>query len=624
MPTVEELRKKKAEQPARTLDYLRGVKAGMEQKAEPEDPELAALSPEVGPVGSFVNKILPNAVDSPRQAEVRRRAIANLTPEQSAALDAAIQQKANEIGRTNLETGVPAIATGLTGGLGLAPGLLARLGIAGLSGAGGSLAAEAVDPSASAGEAGKRALTNAAVSAGGEGLGSAIAYPFKKLAAGLFRPTPAGAAAAKAIEAEGGVLTPALQSESRPAKLLESVAESSLLGSKAIAEARKSGEKAALAPIERFVDGLRSGYSREELGGIAKEALEGKAEAFKAAASVAYGEVDKVLAATPAAKGLPAVGVSLRALKAEAERMLNSGLGTANATKQLKAILGMADEVSFQQAAEIRSDLLNPVSEVGELLVGKAAGQVKRLTQIADQAMNDSFATASVGRRAQGEALRLWREANALYKEGAELFNARMVKALAAKQPEAVVAAIAQAQKPGTIRTLRTAIGDEQVWKGIQGEFLSDLLLKNTQTAGDVARGTVVSGQKIATALKNFGDPALNELLGAETATAFKNMVKILERSQQRTGAGLGGLNMRFGVEGLAGGGMLLSGGLSPTGAAVFLTPAMIGQLFTNPRTIKLLTQGFTAPAGSAEATRAVAQIGALLANQPPPQPEAQ
>lgn len=517
--------------------------------------------------------------------------------------------------RDSLVTAMSVLAGGVAPG-----GLLARMGLLAGTGAGSSLGSEVIDPSSGPGEAAGRAIKSGAFNAATEAVGGGLAKAGGKVASGLFKPTPAGAAAAKAIEAEGGVLTPALQSESRLAKNIESVAESSFGGSETIANTRAAATQAALKPIERFVDGMRSGFSREELGGIAQEALEGKAEAFKAAASVAYGEVDKVLKATPAAAGQPAVGVSLRGLKSTAESMLKSGLPSSNAGRQLREVLALPDEVSFQKAAEIRSDLINPVSETGKLLVGKAKGQVKRLAALADRAMDESFATASVGRRAQGEALRLWREANALYKEGAELFNAKMVKALVTKEPEAVVQAITQAQKPGTIRRLKSAVGDEKVWRGIQGEFLSDLLTKNTDTAGDIARGTQVSGQKISTALKNFGDPALKELLGAPQADAFKRMVKVLERSQQRTGAGLGGLNFRGGTEGL-GLGLALAG--NPQGIVIALTPTVIAKLFTNPRSVRVLTQGFNAPAGSAEATRAMAQLTAMLATDAPePQPE--
>ncbi len=573
----------------------------------PLDPELAKLSDEVGTVGQMFNTVFPGAVDSPRGAEVRRRRRAAMTPEDIERENQYMYDFIAKERRQEVETGLQGIAAGLTGGWSLAPRVAMMAGAGGL----GSLTSESFDPSGGMKEAAERAGLNALLSGGGELAFGMLSKPFS----GIFKPTAAGAAAAQAIEKEGGVLTPALQSESRLAKNLESIAESSFGGSNAIAAARESGQKAALAPIGRFVDDLRSGFSKEELGGIAQDALEGQFDAFKAATAAAYGEVDKVLAAAPKVAGQPAVSVSLRTLKAEAEKMMKSGLPSANAMRQLKDVLALPDEVSFQAGAEIRSALINPVSETGQLLVGNAKGQVKRLAALADRAMNDSFASSSIGRQSQREVLSVWRDANQMYREGAELFNAKMVKALVSKEPEAVVKAIAQAQKPGTIRTLKAAIGDDKVWRGIQGQFLDDLLRNSTDTAGDVARGTVVSGQKMATALKNFGDDALNELLGAERAAGFKNMVKILERSQQRTGAGLGGLNFRGGAEGV-GIAMVLAG--NPKGIVLTLTPWLIGKLFTHKTSVRILTQGINARPGSTEAARAMAQLIAMYGKGDP------
>lgn len=70
--------------------------------------------------------------------------------------------------RTVLETGAGLASIPFTGGLGIA----ARLGVAGLAGAGGSLASEAVDPSEDVPQALGRAGVNAAASAAGEGLGT--------------------------------------------------------------------------------------------------------------------------------------------------------------------------------------------------------------------------------------------------------------------------------------------------------------------------------------------------------------------------------------------------------------------------------------------------------------------
>lgn len=91
------------------------------------------------------------------------------------------RQKTRENLRTLVEVGVPLATIPFTGPVG---GLAARSAAAALSGGGASLAAEALDPSDSAGQALKRAGTNAALSVAGEGAGTAVAAGAKLAAKG--------------------------------------------------------------------------------------------------------------------------------------------------------------------------------------------------------------------------------------------------------------------------------------------------------------------------------------------------------------------------------------------------------------------------------------------------------
>lgn len=531
------------------------------------------------------------------------------------------EERAASIQRTAIETGLPVATAPLTGGLSLLP----RIGIAAAAGGLGSLAAEPIDPSGSVGEAGQRAATSAAVAAGGEGVGSLVGKGLSAVAKGIFRPTAAGAEAAKFIEEGGGVLDVALQSESRTAKILTSLAETSVGGSKAVSETRGKAIEIAEKPIRDLVEGMQSGLSREEIGVVAKETIEGNVEAFKAKAADLYGEVDKVLGAS-AKQGSPVAGVSLRSLKARAESLLKEGLPSKSSGSILRDVLALPDEVSFRQASRIRSDLLSVTRDLTDPLANKATGQVKVLQGLIGEAIEGAAAGASVNRFGVREAKRLLKEANAFYREGAKTFNSKFIKQLAAKSPDVIVDAISSNLTPNGVRTLKRVV-DTGTLEKIQGEYLAQLIEKSISAQGDIARGTFLSGQKLLTLLRGSGNrtrqAALSELLGPKLAQ-IQRSARILERTQMRTGAGLSGLNVRAGLEQ----GSLTIVALATTkaaaakGLALTLTPYALGKLMTNPTSVRLLTRGFSLPAGSPEAARILAQLSAQAARLDDEEPE--
>ena len=474
---------------------------------------------------------------------------------------------------------------------------LGKIGQGARSGAvAGGIAGAGLSEADSVSGVAKDALGGAAGGAAlGGGLGSLFAAG-SRVARGVFPPTAAGARAAQAIEAEGGLLTPALQSESRAAKILESIAESSFLGSERISATRTQAIEAAQKPVQKLVEGLSRGASREQVGEIVQDALRGKIDAFKATTEALYRNVDDALAAGGATEG----AVSLLPVKQLARQLLKEageGLKDTSAEGVLRQVAEKADVVPFRAAARLRSDLLSVTRSSQELIGGRAQAGARRLAASVDGAIAD--AVQSVG----PEALQAFRRANSVYREGAKVFNSQLVGSVARANPEAVVSAIARAKRPGTIRDMRNAIGDPRAWKSVQGAFLKDLLDSSFEASGDIARGTFLSGKKLAGKLTGFGDDALRELLGEAQLKTFRGAVQALERAQQRTGSGLSGLNIRAGAEVYAlGSGNIVLG----------LTPGAIAQLMTRPSFVRALTQGFNAPPGSRQAIQALNRISGL------------
>ena len=423
--------------------------------------------------------------------------------------------------------------------------------------------------------------------------------------------------AVEAIERGGGVLPPAQATGSNAARLLQSFAESSAFGAPRLQAARKGAEDIAQRGVQEFAERIPLRYSREELGTVIQDALEGRTRAFMDSAHQAYGRVDEafdaaiqdeirrsgaVLPAGQTATAEPVV--SLGPLRKEAQRLLSQaeqGLPGGEASRILRQVMEKPERVTFQSAARLRSDLLRVTRSSHELIAGQARAAAQRLSRVIDDAMESSAKAAGP------QVEEAWRVANQGYKAGAQTFNSKLVRDLAGRQPEAVVDGILRSNKPGSVRLARKAIGDEQVWRSLQREYVERLMTRD----GIDAAGQVLKGQKMLTQMRRFGESG-RELLGAPQHAELEKLAQVLQTTQELTGKGAGGLSMRAVPEGLAL--SLLATGRPGIAASVVIPPIAIGHLFTNPTTVRILTRGFRAPAGSREALRAFGQIGAELA----------
>lgn len=449
-----------------------------------------------------------------------------------------------------------------------------------------------------------------------------------------------GAKAAKMVEEGGGVLSPSLQSQSKPAKLLENFAESTWLGSGPM---QRSRQKAVDIVTERVNQALQAGKgnaSKEVAGGMVNDAISGGAQTFKEQAAQLYKKPDELFekaiqdrvraqgAIVPAgSKVTYEPTVSLRDARGIARLMLKQqkqGLPDAEVTGFLREINDKPNSVSFEAAARLRSDLIRKGSK-GQALISR--GDAKKMTAAIDAAMEKS------AREAGPEVYAAWRQANEFYRQGATRFNSKLVQQLQRTNPDAVVDAITRPNRPFTIRQARDAIGDPRVWREVEGQFLERLANKAMENHGDAARGTMLSGKMLRTQLKNFGETALNEMIGPERAKQLSELAQILERTQQRSGSGAGGVGVRSGAELVAiGGGMggalpaLLMGrpgvaaGTAAGSAALPITGGLLGRAFSNPRVVKYLMEGLKVPPGvanyEAQINRFAGQISQEMARE--------
>ncbi len=525
-------------------------------------------------------------------------------------------------GRRALELGAGLGAAAMTGGAGV-PAMIGRVLAASGAGAGASLLSETFDPTVRPDVSGElrpaplqRAAETAVAFGAGEGLASGIGAAGRGIGR-LFRTTdPDRIAARELVREAGGVLPPAQATGRNPARILQGIGESSSIGSARIQAAKEGAESIAEGKVRQFAERFRERFGREELGSLIQDSVEGRTRGFLEASEEAYGAVDDALQRA-IQKRVADTGaviregtrveaqpiVSLAKTKAAARELLQrarQGLPGAEVTKILRQVLEKPDAVTFRAAQRLRSDLLRVNRTGTELIGGQARAASKRISGLVDESMADT------ARQAGGEVFEAWRQANAGFRQGAEVFNSRLIRKVASSQPEAVLEAILKPNRPGSVRMAKKAIGNAKVWEGIQREYLEDLMTRKA-----IDRSTdQLKGQRMLTELSRFGDSA-RELIGERNLKELQRFARILRVTQEQTGKGAGGVGIRAAAE-LGGLSLVLAG--DPRGAALALAPTGVAYLFSNPTAVRWLTEGIKAPVGSQQAARAFIQVSQIIA----------
>lgn len=283
-----------------------------------------------------------------------------------------------------------------------------------------------------------------------------------------------------------------------------------------------------------------------------------------------------------------------------------AGLKTVmpEAARVLDDILGRnAPTLSFADAQVLRSDLLAVGRTSTEQIPGRAQATAKQLAAQLDSSMAD--AATKLG----PDAIAAWRTANQFWKTGKETFNNRLIKSIAAKDPEAVFQAAIRNGMPGTIRRMRQIVGNDN-WTAIQGQFLADALAKATDTAGELSGSGLLRQIKL---FEGTDGAALREMFPDAAHIHNLKMLANSLRIAQRQQSGTGSVFIQMAQAGALVGSPWLHLGVEGT---ILLGPAVLGKLLTNNTMARWLSVGMTAPAGTEAAITATTKLAAYFTQQ--------
>lgn len=490
----------------------------------------------------------------------------------------------------------------------------------------------------------KRRLTEAGVyGAVGEGLFRPLGWAVRRLMRGRFLP-PVDKVAEDLYRRTGGEVLPSQTSNSPTMRMVENVLEGSLFGGGQVKAIRTTQQKELAAQAMDEILKFGPPLEKEAAGTAVWAARNAGLDQFTADAAERYGKVQA------AAKG---VQIPVDRILERSDELLTpyiqevgdlagpTGLQLLNRLKKLAPdvpeeetieILGgkkvteaLADPKtaklaqalvdsgvvkkpeavaptprSFEELSKLRSDLISMISEARAAKQDKVRGVAQQMLKEVDGAIDEALPP---------DARRLWREANAFYKQGKQLFENKYMRSLAQKDPSQMahlLTAAGAGNSPEKLRQFRTAVGAGP-WTAVQSRVAQTLLAAK---AGD----DVVQGTELIKRLTSMGNERLREIFPDGNYKGLWEFARVLERTQKGSKAGTEGVG-RVAIQLAQGGaamGLVTFTG-DPKAGLILLAPAALSKLLLNPRTRRYLIQGLKDRPGTQTAIEAAGQILATL-----------
>ena len=434
----------------------------------------------------------------------------------------------------------------------------------------------------------------------------------------------------KIDDIKDGLITPGIGSDNRAIDILENITEKSLFAGGKIIRARKGAETALTNELNMFVDNFSDAATQTNAGELALSAVQNSLDYFKGTARIKYEKVDRLVKegaakVTSKTTGKPLstvpVSVNIRTSINKAKDLIKQTEifkriePEAQKVLQTLAALDNKPFLSFAEANGLRSRLLSVTRGSTELIKGQseryAAILVKELTDNIDKTVDAVSASTSTGLRSAFDS------AQRFYRLGVKKYNNKVLKRLTEKAPEEVYKTIIKPKRPSTIKAFRKsidAIKDKEVrnelMSSIKGTMIGDIVGESKRLKDKIDANYILKE------FNKYGDETLLQIFSKNELNNMRGLLESLKVAQKKSvGEGVpGAIFVQLGQASGAVG--LFSGVLTAPSAAILFGPAVIGQLFTNPKFIKFIRKGFRLKPGSKEAyTNASQLIGAMISN---------
>ena len=409
------------------------------------------------------------------------------------------------------------------------------------------------------------------------------------------------------VKRKSPTLLPHEVTENRTLDILYNITEGSLIGGKNISKFKVNRINAITGMMDDLVDQFGRKAEPDAVGEAFVLAVENRLETQKLISKPLYETVENMAGNIP---------VNMSSLKSYLSPLADiskeiGGIESHNAGDDLvKAVLELKDNISFQAAKDLRSRLISKVDEFS--ITNKKApaiGKAKALISKLDSAIESSLS------RYNPEALKIWREANSIYRSGSEKYNNQFIRRLIKKadpdlggEPESIVKAIFKPGSISNIRRVKTAV-DPETFRQMQSWYMQDVIRKSVSEKG------ILSGSKFYEKLfgkTGMGEQTLKEMFNPEQLKNIRNIAKTLKIVTDKQAEGTGKMFIQLSQAGAAVG--MITGKFKAASLFLLGSPGVLSRIMLSPRGNKLLTTGFKLPPGSPQFMTTMARITGLSA----------
>lgn len=391
--------------------------------------------------------------------------------------------------------------------------------------------------------------------------------------------------------------TPAQQSANQSMEVLENILEGSFTGQGPMHDVKGRLLPAAYnqyadQKLLSISNGLVGNIDIAQLGGIADDSINGAEIAWRKIYKRFYRPVDQ------AAKGQKVNIVNMKSIargladKIQSKQVLK---GVAEGDKVIENILDLADEISFENAVENRSFLLELSRKLKKSGDNRLRSIVDRAVNSLDKSMEDT--AKSIG----GDTYENWRRANHFYRYYKKKFDAKILDNIARRVAEGneqkVVSTLFREKSPTRIQNVKNILLgrggknanqimlDKHTWEELRWGWVQEQLNNPAVIDAD----GVIQGEAWKKSLDRMGDKALREMFTAQEISNLYDIAK-LGRIIQRKPQGEGGAIL---IKILQAGavGKLASEGNMPEAMATIFSPYVIARFYTSKVGNALLTE---------------------------------
>ena len=407
-------------------------------------------------------------------------------------------------------------------------------------------------------------------------------------------------------DAAEGLITPGIGSENRYIDIAENLAEKSIFGGGKVIKARKGAENILTKDLENFIDDFSDATTRVNAGELALDAVQNSLDAFRANAKVKYD------ALTTAAKG---VTVDISSTQKLAKKLLDEAKPTEllerDGIKVLNTITNLDPKVSFSVANNVRSKLLGVSRSSKDLIKGQGARYAQNVTESLTKNIDETAEAVP------GDLKSIYNNAQNFYRQNVKKYNDKTLRSLTSKAPEEVYKTLIKPNRPSTVKNFMEVLKGtkdkeirEELISSIKGTILSDISGESNRLYRKL------NASYLLKEFDKFGEGTLKQIFEPTEIKNIRSLFNALEVAQRKTvGENVpGGMFIQLSQAGAIFG--LASGVMTAPSAAILLTPAIVGKMFTNPKIIGLMKKGFQLNPGSPSFYRNSSQIiGAMVSN---------